>query len=422
MNSFLWFIIFIVSVIVLINAIIWIVFKKAIISYIATIMIFPIGTIAIMAYAVAIMGFDILYWVTPLAIIIFAICVYFLNVKIIRPIKILTADIVQKLSKGKLNFVFNEKLLGRNDELGQMSRALEEMKSELNSIISGTQSICENLSISTEEQSVSANQISQGASEQSSSTEEVSATMEELATSIQQNHNNAEQTEQIAVKAAEDIIKSSSNVNQTLESMKMIASKISIINDIAFQTNILALNAAVEAARAGEQGRGFAVVAAEVRKLAERSQAAAGEIDKLSVSCVNIAEISVKLLDATIPDIKLTANLVQEITSSSREQSSGTGQINAAISQLSQVTQQNAAAAEELASGTEELSVQANRLKEIISYFEVDEYEENKYKQKKPLEKRKAIVQPASKKIQTPKKERFLSFAEVNKDEEYEKF
>jgi methyl-accepting chemotaxis protein len=196
--------------------------------------------------------------------------------------------------------------------------------------------------------------------------------MEEMAANIKQNSDNAQQTEKIAIKAAEDGNESGKAVAATVGAMKEIAGKISIIEEIARQTNLLALNAAIEAARAGEHGKGFAVVASEVRKLAERSQTAAGEINKLSASSVQIAEKAGEMLGKIVPDIQKTADLVQEITAASNEQSSGAGQINKAIQQLDQVVQQNASASEEMASTSTELLSQAEQLQSTISFFKLN--------------------------------------------------
>jgi methyl-accepting chemotaxis protein len=192
---------------------------------------------------------------------------------------------------------------------------------------------------------------------------------------IKQNSDNAQQTERIALKSATDATESGKAVTDTVGAMKNIAEKISIIEEIARQTNLLALNAAIEAARAGEHGKGFAVVAAEVRKLAERSQVAAGEISQLSSSSVEVAERAGLMLAKLVPDIQKTAELVQEISAASKEQTSGADQINGAIQQLNQVIQTNAGAAEEMASTSEELATQAQQLQTTISFFKVDEHE-----------------------------------------------
>jgi methyl-accepting chemotaxis protein len=204
--------------------------------------------------------------------------------------------------------------------------------------------------------------------------------MEEMASNIQQNTDNAQQTDKIATSASSSIAKVSKASEESTASIKNIADKILIINDIAFQTNILALNAAVEAARAGEHGRGFAVVAAEVRKLAERSKIAADEINVLAKNSVKVTEESAVLLNQIIPEIEKTAKLVQEISAASIEQTSGADQINNAIQQLNTITQQNAAASEELATSAEEMASQAEQLQDIISYFTVDDLKNTSYK------------------------------------------
>jgi len=197
--------------------------------------------------------------------------------------------------------------------------------------------------------------------------------MEEMSSNIKQNADNALQTERIAVKSAEDAKAGGKAVEETVQAMKEIADKISIIEEIARQTNMLALNAAIEAARAGEHGKGFAVVASEVRKLAERSQNAAAEISDLSASSVQVAERAGELLSKMVPDIQRTAELVQEISAASKEQDTGAEQINKAIQQLDQVIQQNASVSEEMASTAEELASQAEQLQVDISYFRLDE-------------------------------------------------
>ncbi|HJV65451.1 MAG TPA: methyl-accepting chemotaxis protein [Geomonas sp.] len=255
----------------------------------------------------------------------------------------------------------------------ELMRALAEMVTQLSKVVGEVQAASDNVAAGAQELSAGAQNMSQGATEQAAAAEEASSSMEEMSSNIRQNADNALQTEKIAVKSAQDALAGGKAVAQTVAAMREIAGKITIIEEIARQTNMLALNAAIEAARAGEHGKGFAVVASEVRKLAERSQSAAGEISKLSVSSVDVAEQAGAMLGQIVPDIQKTAELVQEISAASREQDTGTVQINKAIQQLDQVIQQNAGAAEEMSSTAEELSGQAEQLQSAISFFKVKE-------------------------------------------------
>lgn len=280
------------------------------------------------------------------------------------------ADFAQKISEGKLNVVLNDK---SKDEIGKLSHAMETMATKLREVVTTILSGSESILAASMQMSSTATQMAQGAAEQASSTEEVSSSMEEISANVQQNKDNAQVADAIATKGATHIILSNEAAHSNVDSMKEIAEKVSIITDIAFQTNILALNAAVEAARAGEHGRGFAVVATEVRRLAERSKVAASEIERISTTGVSKSVAAGEMLNAVIPDIQKTARLVQEIAAASVEQSAGSTQINAALQQLNQVTQQNAASSEEMASSAEELSSQAEQLRDAVSYFHIGE-------------------------------------------------
>lgn len=355
-----------------------------------------------------------------IALILGIILALILTRIIVTPIK-QGVTFAQKIANGDLTATVDVK---QKDEIGNLADALKDMADRLKDIIGNIIEGADNIAAASLEMSTSSQEMSQGASEQASSAEEVSSSIEEMSANIQQNNDNAQETEKISIKATDGVKKGNNASIKSVGAMKEIAEKITIINDIAFQTNILALNAAVEAARAGEHGKGFAVVAAEVRKLAERSAVAAKEIDDVSKDGVSISENAGKLLAEIVPEIERTAQLVQEISAASIEQTSGTNQINNAIQQLNQVTQQSAAIAEEMATSAEELSSQAEQLKEIVSYFKVDNFKNRKNIISK---KNKNIKNQISKLHETNNKEED-SGVEIklndteNKDTEYEKF
>ncbi|AZF26276.1 methyl-accepting chemotaxis protein [Pseudomonas sp. R2-60-08W] len=285
-----------------------------------------------------------------------------------RPLR-QAATAAGQLAEGNLNAHIEP---GAKDETGMVLNAMRNMVGKLAHIIGEVRNAADNLASASEQVSATAQSMSQATSEQAASVEETSASVEQMSASINQNTENAKVTDGMASKAAKEATEGGESVQQTVVAMKKIAQRISIIDDIAYQTNLLALNAAIEAARAGEHGKGFAVVAAEVRKLAERSQVAAQEIGELSSSSVDMAEKAGKLLDEMVPSINKTSDLVQEISAASEEQAAGVAQINTAMTQLNQVTQQNASSSEELAATAEEMSSQAEQLQQAMSFFVLD--------------------------------------------------
>jgi methyl-accepting chemotaxis protein len=306
--------------------------------------------------------------ITLLNIAVSIVCFYYGSIAVVRPLGN-AVNKLNELANGNLDVEIEKTQIDGRKDLGQLVIATGKIKHNLTRVVSEISNNVENLSNSGKRLNNVSQQLSIGATNQASSVEEVSSSMEEMVANIHQNTDNAQQTERISLKLSEGVQKVGKSSRESLDSIKIIADKISIINDIALQTNILALNAAVEAARAGEQGKGFAVVATEVRKLAERSKIAADEIVYLALQCVQVTETSSQLIDTLIPEILKTASLVQEISAASIEQSSGANQINNALQQLNNVTQQNVSASDEMASGSEKLNQLAGQLQQIIGYF-----------------------------------------------------
>lgn len=307
-------------------------------------------------------------WICLLFVLI--ICFFFMKYftrSTVKPIQNTSVGI-GRASQGYLTYVVD---VETNDEIGKMASDVNSMIEKLRAIVKNIKHTSGFINQSCVELSNMSEMISRGASEQAASAEEVSSSIEEMSAGIKQNSANAHQTETIAVEVLEKIKKSEDASSLTMNSMRDIASKISVVNDIAFQTNILALNAAIEAARAGEQGKGFAVVAGEVKKLAERSAQAANEIDRVSKEGVSISDNAGRLLKDVIPEIEKNASLVREIAAASREQSLGIEQINLAVQHLNELTQNYASSAQETAATGKELEIQSRNLEDSVKFFKV---------------------------------------------------
>ena len=300
-----------------------------------------------------------------MVILLVAVLTILLKKIVIHPLNEV-AQALHKTAQGDLTARIHT---NRIDEIGTLLKSIQTMQEKLVEVVQKIKGNSDQISTAAAQVSDTARSLSSGASMQAASVEETSASVEEMAASINQNSENAQTTDNIAKESASAATEGGDAVSGTVNAMSQIAEKISIIEDIAYQTNMLALNAAIEAARAGEHGKGFAVVAAEVRKLAERSQRAASEISTLTGDSVKVAEKAGSLLEKMIPDITQTANLVQEITASSEEQSNGVGQISSAMQQLNGVTQQNAAGSEQLAATAEELQNRSTNLQQVVSFF-----------------------------------------------------
>jgi methyl-accepting chemotaxis protein len=325
----------------------------------------------------------------------------FLSLSITRPLARAVAS-ANLISQGDLRDEIDAAFTRRKDETGELGRALGRMMESLRDIVGSVQAAVSQVAAGSEQISTTAQQMSQGATEQAAGAEEVSSSVEESAATIKQNTDNAMATEQISKKAAQEAADGGRTVNEAVAAIKEIAGKVSIIEEIARQTNLLALNAAIEAARAGEAGKGFAVVASEVRKLAERSQTAAGEITMLAATTVASSARAGEIIDGIVPNIRKTADLVQEIASASREQSAGADQIGKAMVQLDTVIQQNASASEELASMAEELSGQAVQLTETMSFFRLSSGGgSGHFGSARPAERRVQVAHVATKSVRT---------------------
>ncbi len=344
------------------------IYKDSIVSFMASLIIIMAAISAFLGFFMGIRGLYHLLWGTPVMIGLLTGSFLMINAKVSKPIKA-TVKALKTISEGRLEKVAHEGYLKKKNEIGALLGSLETTIDKLTEIVGNINDVTSNLTSGSSQLSGTSQELSTGASEQAAAVEEVSASLEQMNASVRQNAENAAKTEETAADAAKNADSGGASVRETMEAMSQIASKILIIGEIARQTNLLALNAAIEAARAGDHGKGFAVVASEVRKLAERSQAAAGEINALSTRTTERSRQAADVLGNLIPQIRKTAELAQEVNTATSEQANGIEQIRRAVLQLSDVVQKNTSAAEESASFAEELSGQAESLNDTMSWF-----------------------------------------------------
>lgn len=351
------------------------IFKKSIIFKVS------ICAVSLAIFAAIMKVFEILgpryiqYIATPSSIIVGTLLFLYINKMLRIPLET-SFNHVNEISKGNLDIEITKSK--SNDELGILTNVMVALDNKLNEIIGAVTIYSENLVAASAQMSGATEQLSQGATEQASSIEEVSSTIEGIISNIEQNTHNVQQTETISIDAYDSIKLVADKGVKAMEANKTIAEKITIINDITFQTNILALNAAFEAVRAGDHGGRFAVVAGEVQKLAENSKKAADEIIGLAQDSLLLSEEAGYLIQDTSPKIENTTRLIQEIAAASLEQNEGANQVNNAIHELNSITQQNASSSEELTSSAEELAGQAEHLRESISFFSTDANKQQK--------------------------------------------
>jgi len=361
-----------------------------------------------------------IYIITLVIAILVVLLAFYLAMSIATPM-VKGVTFATSIAEGNLT---DELDVEQKDEIGQLADSLREMQEKLRDIVGEVKSSASNIAQGSSQLSQSVQDLSSGASEQAASVEETSSSLEEMSANVNQNADNAKQTEKMAETVAVQAQDGGVAVKETVQAMRDIADKIGIIEDIAYQTNLLALNAAIEAARAGEHGKGFAVVAAEVRKLAGRSEEAAGEISNLAKSSVSVSEKAGSLLDEIVPSIQKTADLVQEITASSEEQASGINEINGAMTQLDTVTQNNAALSEELASTAEEMNSQALAMEDMMAFFNLENSQSRQRSSTPKPKKRSSGQQSSSSRASKPKAQQQSSSHEDYDDipDDFERF
>lgn len=320
-------------------------------------------------------AYSTIYWIQSVTMLVLAVCLLttiglglLLGRQFVSPLRSIMS-VTKQLQDGDLNVHID---VDSRDELGLLADQLNSVIHKLGQVVGEIRQATGSVSTASQELNSSAQQLSQGATEQAGTLQEIASSLHSVNNSVERNAQHAQQTAKTANAASSQAERGGSAVAETVEAMRQIAKKITVVEEIAYQTNLLALNAAIEAARAGAHGKGFAVVAGEVRKLAESSQAAAQQIGELASKSVKVAENAGQLLERIVPMIRETSGLVQEIAAASQEQRNAIQEINLGVSQLDEVVQQNAAASHELAATSGDLAGQASTLQRLVSFFRLE--------------------------------------------------